>query len=216
MKKMILAAGAVMAALLPLMATADDWTKWKADEFELEAPPRKNSAAHRRELATLLEYQRNDREDACDLAKRQRFAGYNVLFVRSGILTHREGEKAKELVTKVLNLTQRISKKFKKYYDRPRPYTEDSRIEPCIPEPGVDQSYPSSHASMGWAGACVLAEIFPEKARMLQHYGQEVGDTREMVGVHFPSDVAAGQELGAEICRRLLADRDFQEALENL
>ncbi len=215
MTKRILVAGAAMLAL-PLIAAADDWTKWKADDFNLQSPPRNSSAEHRREVSELLSYQNSDRSETCAFAARQLHANYAELFARSGILSRSEADKAKKLLTKVLNLTQKVSKKFKKEFDRDRPYTEDSRIQPCIPEPGANQSYPSAHAAMGWAGACVLAEIFPEKSRTLQHYGQQIGDAREIVGVHFPSDVASGQELGAEICRRLLGDRDFQKELRDL
>jgi hypothetical protein len=44
----------------------------------------------------------------------------------------------------------------------------------------------------------------------------ETGDPYDPViaGVHYPSDVAAGQKLGAEIARKLLANADFQTALE--
>jgi hypothetical protein len=34
--------------------------------------------------------------------------------------------------------------------------------------------------------------------------------------VHYPSDVAAGQKLGAEIARRLLANRDFRIELDSV
>jgi len=43
--------------------------------------------------------------------------------------------------------------------------------------------------------------------------GRQIGDDRFLAGMHYPSDVAAGQKLGAEIARRLLANPDFREQL---
>ena len=141
-----------------------------------------------RSLEMLLEYQQSDRREACALGRAQPYANYELLFARSNVLTSAEANKAKSLVTKVINLTQKITRKFKDHYDRPRPYTEDSRLNPCVQEPGGSKSYPSSHASMGFAGTCVLAKIFPRKARVLEAYGQHIGDVRAIVGVHNPRD----------------------------
>jgi hypothetical protein len=201
---------------LPIAALAGDWTKWKPDDFELSDPPKKSSVEHRRELELMMQHQNSDREEACALGRKQQFGSYDTIFGRSTVLTEAEAEKAKPLVHKVLVLTQKISKKFKKEYDRKRPFAEDSKIKPCVRRPGNGESYPSSHASMGYAGGCILAKIFPKKEQLLVDYGQHVGDIRAVVGVHFPSDVRAGQEIGAEVCKRLLDDKDFKKELRDL
>jgi hypothetical protein len=60
----------------------------------------------------------------------------------------------------------------------------------------------------------ILAEIFPEKKERLLKRGLQVGEDRVIAGIHFPSDVAAGQKLGDAIADKLLADPQFNEALK--
>ena len=50
----------------------------------------------------------------------------------------------------------------------------------------------------------------------MKKYGKYLGDIRFIVGVHHPSDVAAGQKLGQDICKRLLRNADFKEEIEAL
>ena len=71
-------------------------------------------------------------------------------------------------------------------------------------------SYPSGHATHGMVDALVLAAIFPEQRDALLARGEQIGNDRVIAGIHWPSDVAAGQKLGREIAHRLLDDTNFQ------
>lgn len=55
-------------------------------------------------------------------------------------------------------------------------------------------SYPSGHAAYGMACAVLLAAAVPEKRSELFARGRQYGESRLIVGAHFPSDVAAGQQ----------------------
>jgi hypothetical protein len=44
--------------------------------------------------------------------------------------------------------------------------------------------------------------------------GRLIGDDRYIAGMHYPSDVEAGQKLGEEVAHRLLENRDFKIALD--
>jgi acid phosphatase (class A) len=81
--------------------------------------------------------------------------------------------------------------------------------------PKGNHAYPSGHALRGTAAACVLAEIFRPEAPILAAHGKRIGDLRVIAGVHHPSDVAAAQRLGGEICARLLGEEDFLTELED-
>ena len=100
----------------------------------------------------------------------------------------------------------------KKQFHRDRPFVTDKRLHPSIPETGF--SYPSGHATAGAAYAAVLAAMFPEHKDELLALGKQIGEDREVAGVHYPSDVAAGQKIGAEIAKRLLATPDFHAEME--
>jgi membrane-associated phospholipid phosphatase len=97
----------------------------------------------------------------------------------------------------------------KDFWKRPRPPVADARIHPCV-KLEKSASYPSGHATLGIVWGTLLAELFPDKATALMARGNQIGDDRVLAGMHYPSDVAAGKKLGAEIARRLLADPKFQ------
>ena len=93
----------------------------------------------------------------------------------------------------------------------------DFTVPPRLaPKPGGATSYPSSHATEGAVDACVLGLIFPDRAAQLTGYGRYVGDLRVISGVHHPSDVAAGPELAAAICGRLVQESDFNAEVAKL
>lgn len=106
-----------------------------------------------------------------------------------------------------------IDDDLKRHWNQPRPYLTDKRIEPCVPLETAT-SYPSGHAIRGIVWARILAEIFPEKTDALMSAGRQLGEDRIIAGMHYPSDVAAGQKLGETIADKLLANRDFRKELE--
>ena len=93
----------------------------------------------------------------------------------------------------------------KEHWARPRPATVDGRVHPCV-GPQTTGSYPSSHASRAVVWAALLAELFPDRRQPLEALGRRIGDDRVVAGIHFPTDVAAGQRLGAALAKALLAD----------
>lgn len=193
---------------------AAEWAQLSADEFKVSAPPEDGSFAHKRELDEMIAMQEADRTAACSLARRQKFPNFEAFFVRTKILTPIEAEKSRTLVSAVMNVTQKLTRKFKEYFARSRPFVLDSRIRPCADRPTGATSYPSSHASMAAAGSCVLAAIFPAKADKLRKYGLYIGDVRAIVGAHHPSDVKVGQNIGLKVCEILLADPIFKRDMK--
>jgi membrane-associated phospholipid phosphatase len=88
-------------------------------------------------------------------------------------------------------------------YDRRRPSQFDHRLSTVIPDPR-SPSYPSEHAAVGWAAATVLAYLYPQIAAAIQALAQDEGRSRLLAGVEFPSDVAAGMELGQAVGNALI------------
>jgi acid phosphatase (class A) len=99
----------------------------------------------------------------------------------------------------------------KKEYRRKRPYTVTGDPT-CTPEWEARmkaQSYPSGHASVGWAWALALAEIAPERAEPILARGYAFGMSRVVCRAHWKSDVEAGRTVGAAVVSRLHADPVF-------
>ena len=100
----------------------------------------------------------------------------------------------------------------KDHYNRTRPLIGDDRPV-CIKREAwmsTNASYPSGHAMAGWAWGLVLGELAPAKASALLEAGREIGDSRVICGVHYPSDVEAGRTLGAAMVAREHADPAFR------
>jgi acid phosphatase (class A) len=101
-----------------------------------------------------------------------------------------------------------FTKKGKDFYARPRPRFSDSRVNPAVRADG-DPAYPSGHATRGMLWARILINIYPEKESELLRRGQEIGWDRVLAGVHFPSDICAGQVLGQALAQADFKSREF-------
>ncbi|HEY0257847.1 MAG TPA: phosphatase PAP2 family protein [Candidatus Methylacidiphilales bacterium] len=96
----------------------------------------------------------------------------------------------------------------KKFWHRPRPPLQDKRVHPPIDLPKND-SYPSGHSTVGNLDALILAELAPDLKDQLLARGEQIGTDRIIGGVHFPSDVAAGQTLAQALFAKFMASPDF-------
>jgi acid phosphatase (class A) len=99
----------------------------------------------------------------------------------------------------------------KNFYNRTRPAIDNDKPICIAREPWMrtNASYPSGHAMVGWAWGLILAEIAPAKANEALIAGREMGESRAVCGVHYPSDVEAGRTLSAAMVARLHAEPAF-------
>jgi acid phosphatase (class A) len=109
----------------------------------------------------------------------------------------------------------------KKGYNRPRPYQRLQLNPVCgFATPPVAQespksgdSYPSGHTTWGWATALILAEVAPKRAQTILVRGREYGESRIVCGVHWPSDVRAGEAFSSAIVGRIHTSAEFRREL---
>ncbi len=97
-------------------------------------------------------------------------------------------------------------------YKRQRPFVTlgDTTCTPAEEAAlAKDGSYPSGHATVGWAWALVLVEVDPGRTKGLLERGYAFGQSRVICGVHWQSDVDAGRVMGAATVARLHADPTF-------
>ena len=205
------------ASLLSPVAQAD-WRSLPSKDFPLKAPPAAGSPESERDYREMEEAEAARNEADCRLGTKQSEPTYPAFFYdEASPLPKAEAKRAESLVAPVMALAERVAKYHKDKYRRPRPYdVRPASIHPCVQKPGGSKSYPSSHAAAASAAACVLGAAFPEKAAALRAYGEHLGELRVIVGVHHPSDVAAGAALGEAVCERLLKDDEFRDDLEEM
>jgi membrane-associated phospholipid phosphatase len=80
-------------------------------------------------------------------------------------------------------------------FGRLRPYVVYPNLDPALPKT-FTVCYPSSHAVLGEVYARIIAQLDPANKDIILETGQTLGNDRVLGGVHWPSDVEAGQRLG--------------------
>ena len=92
---------------------------------------------------------------------------------------------------------------------RPRPHHLDPRIQATdakIPH----GSFPSGHSFISYVNAEVLARLAPGRRDALMQSALEMAWSRELLGVHYPSDSEAGRIFAVDFVRFLFNDDAFR------
>jgi acid phosphatase (class A) len=99
------------------------------------------------------------------------------------------------------------SLKFK--YARVRPVVIDSRIKNL--EETDWPAYPSGHASNSYINAFIYQELAPEFADFFVKDAYDMAHSREIIGVHYPSDSESGRIFARQFVDFLFQDPKFLE-----
>ena len=97
-------------------------------------------------------------------------------------------------------------------YNRTRPYMLDSRIKNL--NNTNFQAYPSGHASASYVAAYIYQELVPEQTNLFVKNAYDMAYSREIIGVHYPSDSEAGRIFARQFVNYLLENPVFTKDLE--
>lgn len=89
-------------------------------------------------------------------------------------------------------------------YNRPRP----AELDPTIAVAGVTPrtpGYPSEYAATAAAASAVLSYLFPDSADRHQSLAERASNSRLFAGTEFPTDSAAGAQLGQAVGQAAVA-----------
>jgi acid phosphatase (class A) len=107
---------------------------------------------------------------------------------------------------------------FKFKYNRARPNALDPKIKNL--EQTMWPAYPSGHATFAYTNAFLLQELLPEYKDIIYNDAYECAHSREVLGVHFPSDSESARILARQLIDEMLKSekfkKDLQEAKEEL
>ena len=81
---------------------------------------------------------------------------------------------------------------------RERPYITHSAIQ-CVSAPLDRYSFPSGHTLHAVAFTIIVASYFPEWSSVLLAFTTLIALSRVVLGLHYPTDVAAGAVLGGTL-----------------
>lgn len=85
-----------------------------------------------------------------------------------------------------------------------RPFQYDPTYTTVFPTPN-HPSYPSAHSCHSMSVAAVLAHYFPVNTEEVIGAAHEAGEARIWAGIHFRSDIVAGEALAHEVANAVIA-----------
>ena len=88
-----------------------------------------------------------------------------------------------------------LYRRLKRWTRRPRPFATDQRIRAWI-APLDEYSFPSGHTLHAVGFSIVACAYIPELAWLLVPFTASVAISRVVLGMHYPSDVAAATGIG--------------------
>ena len=115
----------------------------------------------------------------------------------------------KDKVTELNNVAGSIILDLKYHYNRPRPYMLAKEFEIPLDTNEIKNttkdspSYPSGHAAQGTLVANYLAYINPSHKMEFLKLGRDIGKSRVIAKVHYPSDIVVGERLGNDMFQHL-------------
>lgn len=181
------------------------------DVWKDQNPPKNDSEEVRKELK-VLEGLVGMRDD---YAKRQFMYTVDKKLSKPFREYFREHDLDEKIIANakpIIENSHTILLPLKLHYNRPRPYRLATKLAfnrqlaftISNLETATTPSYPSGHACQGRLLAKILAEQVPFQHRLpIMRIGDEVGTSRMMGGVHFPSDTDFGRKLGDALFNHL-------------
>lgn len=98
----------------------------------------------------------------------------------------------------------------KAYFQRTRPRGVDATIPICVKTGKPAKSYPSGHATLGYSTGFVLAHLLGGRSAAILDRAADYATSRELCGVHFPTDLEASHALGTLVASKLMAIPAFR------
>jgi acid phosphatase (class A) len=99
--------------------------------------------------------------------------------------------------------------KYKNYYLRIRPGKLEPELKYLEETPWA--AYPSGHATNSYVNAYLYAALIPEFESFFLKDAYDMAHSREIIGVHYPSDSESGRLLAYDLIQRLLKNEQFQK-----
>lgn len=188
----------------------------QVDLSTISPPPVQGSSEELAEVA-VLEFLQSTRTSAdCERAQAEADGLATSFFGPPyGPLTSLEAQALVDFQERMFDEVNYFTRKLKTKFQRARPFVAYPQITPCV-QVHNSLAYPSGHAATGYLSARAFAVIFPEFESLLIERGWTVGHDRALGGVHYPSDVRAGQELAEKVWSLLKVHPQFLADLKVL
>ena len=184
----------------------------------LPPPPADGSSRQKEELAELHRIEEARTPEA--LAQAKSDAANETVTMFSGVLgTSFDIAKlpaTARLFADIAKEEEAATGPAKDFFHRARPYLVDPSLNSCAGKSAksASGSYPSGHATVAYAMGIVLASLVPSHAQDILKRASEFAENRLVCGVHYRSDITAGETFGSVLAVDLLRKSNFQREYE--
>jgi acid phosphatase (class A) len=203
----------------------------ETQEFDMPVMPANSSEQTRAELNYLmaLQNQRTEEQERAALYMADVFFNLRLKHTDPGFETSRKNlfhigrsmgtwfnpdnlPVTAEFMARVWQDASYFTWKYKYHFLRVRPYV----LEPALDnlEKTNWAAYPSGHAANSYVNALVYSAIAPEFADVLMKDAYDMAHSREIIGVHYPSDSEASRVLAYQLVNALFKNEKFLKELE--
>jgi acid phosphatase (class A) len=201
------------------------------DDFDVPAPPANSSEQTRAELNYLLTLQ--EKRTKLDVESSMYLAGVfyslkttpedpNYKYYRQNLFhvgrsignwfNPTDLPLTADLIAHVWQDASYFIWSLKYKYLRVRPYTLEASIDNL--EDANWAAYPSGHAGNSYVNAFIYQELAPEFADAFIKDAFDMAHSREILGVHYPSDSEASRLLARQLVNKLFQNERFMKDFE--
>jgi acid phosphatase (class A) len=175
-------------------------------------PPPPDAATTSREMDELHAIAARSTADDRAVAKRDAENETPTIFNDAAGFDLASSPQTFKLLTLVGDEEEDDTKDAKAYFHRDRPYAAEPAIKTCTPvKPGkAANSYPSGHATRAFSMGVVLSALMPAKSQVILARSAQYAERRLVCGVHYRSDIVAGQQFGTILALRLMEKPEFR------
>jgi acid phosphatase (class A) len=201
------------------------------ENYSVPEPPANSSLQTRAELDYLLQLQSRRSEE--DTRASLYYAGvyyktgiqpgdekytqfqHNLFHIGRSVATWFNADSlpiTAKLVARVWMDAEYLIWKYKNHFIRIRPYHLEKKLHNL--EETNWAAYPSGHATNSYVNAYLLSALLPEFNYFFIKDAYDMAHSREIIGVHYPSDSESGRLLAHQLVQYLMQDAGFKKDFE--
>jgi hypothetical protein len=214
----------------PVTPLAGEWQRWLVSgDFTVPAPPVLRSAEDVQELAIVQ--QAVSKRDGAGVALVNFWGGAPGTETPAGIwqnqmwatikddLGYKPAARDQVYARLQMVLAQSLADSFmecwnvKNDYWTARPSMRIQGLNLAMDNPPFP-GYPSGHATVSQTAADILTALAPQHRTKWQQMSQDAGNSRIIAGIHFDIDTKAGNQLGADVAKKIIETQKLTPLLK--